>query len=112
MLICGAAPPDRSLCPACPSNTNDHVFGFIDDDPRKHGRRMFGITIFAASEISEVMAKYQITILLALPSIHQTRRRIEIIEQLSEHKVGVSVSSALCSWSATATPSSRTSIPC
>ena len=90
MLIYGAGAAGSQLMSGLSIERNDHVFGFIDDDPRKHGRRMFGIPIFAAGEISEVMAKYQITdILLALPSIHQARRQ-EIIRQLSEHKVRVS----------------------
>ena len=90
MLIYGAGAAGSQLMSGLSIERNDHVFGFIDDDPRKHGRRMFGIPIFAAGEISEVMAKYQISdILLALPSIHQARRQ-EIIRQLSEHKVRVS----------------------
>ena len=90
MLIYGAGAAGSQLMSGLSIERNDHVFGFIDDDPRKHGRRMFSIPIFAAGEISEVMAKYQISdILLALPSIHQARRQ-EIIRQLSEHKVRVS----------------------
>ena len=44
MLIYGASAAGSAMS-GLSIERNDHVFGFIDDDPRKHGRRMFGIPI-------------------------------------------------------------------
>ena len=89
MLIYGAGAAGSQLMSGLSIERNDHVFGFIDDDPRKHGRRMFGIPILPQAKSRSDGEISDHDILLALPSIHQARRQ-EIIRQLSEHKVRVS----------------------
>ena len=58
------------------------LIGFVDDDPRKVGRSVNGVTVFAASELEQVVERYKVTdMLLALPSASRSRRK-QIIDSL------------------------------
>ena len=58
------------------------LVGFVDDDPRKVGRSVNGVTVFSAAELERVVHQHRVTdMLLALPSASRTRRK-QIIDSL------------------------------
>ncbi len=66
-----------------------YIVGFIDDDPQLRHKTINGLTIYGIDEIDELINEYGVTdILLALPSIHQSRRN-EILNELRRFHVHV-----------------------
>lgn len=66
-----------------------YIVGFIDDDPQLRHKTINGLTIYGIDEINELINEYGVTdILLALPSIHQSRRN-EILNELRRFHVHV-----------------------
>ena len=90
MLIYGAGAAGTQLVSALSINPNDHIFGFVDDDKDKHGRRQLDRPIYDPEILARLIEKFQITdILLALPSATHERRRA-IVESLIGFNVRVS----------------------
>ena len=90
MLIYGAGAAGTQLLSALSINPNDHIFGFVDDDQDKHGRRQLDRPIYDPEILARLIEKFQITdILLALPSATHERRRA-IVESLIGFNVRVS----------------------
>ena len=90
MLIYGAGAAGTQLVSALSINPNDHIFGFVDDDKDKHGRRQLDRPIYDPEILARLIEKFQITdILLALPSATHERRRA-IVESLIGYNVRVS----------------------
>lgn len=90
MLIYGAGAAGTQLVSALSINPNDHIFGFVDDDKDKHGRRQLDRPIYDPAKLARLIEKFQITdILLALPSATHERRRA-IVESLIGYNVRVS----------------------
>ena len=90
MLIYGAGAAGTQLLSALSINPNDHIFGFVDDDKDKHGRRQLDRPIYDPEILARLIEKFQITdILLALPSATHERRRA-IVESLIGFNVRVS----------------------
>lgn len=61
------------------STANYEVLGFIDDDPRKHNARIYGVPVLGATEqIKEIAAENNVDeIIIAMPSAtHQQIRRV------------------------------------
>ncbi|MGC6411219.1 MAG: polysaccharide biosynthesis protein [Candidatus Puniceispirillaceae bacterium] len=90
MLIYGAGAAGSQLVSALSINPNDHIFGFLDDDSNKHGRRQLDRPIYDPAILARLVEKFQITdILLALPSATHERRR-NIVESLIGYNIRVS----------------------
>ncbi len=65
-----------------------YIVGYLDDDPNLHHKTINGLTIYSFAEIHMVVSKYGVTdILLALPSIQQSRRNeiLDVLRHLHLH---------------------------
>jgi FlaA1/EpsC-like NDP-sugar epimerase len=82
-LIYGAGSAGRQLASGLTISKETLVKGFIDDDPRLQGSTINGITVYPSEDMQKLIQKFSITVvLLALPSVTQTRRS-EIIASLN-----------------------------
>ncbi|MDN3987415.1 polysaccharide biosynthesis protein [Zwartia vadi] len=89
VIIYGAGGAGRQLASAMANSFEMRVVGFLDDDDRLHGNVLNGLPIYNPADLSEVLANVPVTdVLLALPSISR-RRRNDILEELSRHKLAV-----------------------
>jgi FlaA1/EpsC-like NDP-sugar epimerase len=89
VLIYGAGGAGRQLASAMANSFEMRVIGFLDDDDRLHGNVLNGLPIYNPADLSEVLANVAVTdVLLALPSVSR-RRRNDILEALSRHKLAV-----------------------
>jgi FlaA1/EpsC-like NDP-sugar epimerase len=83
VLIYGAGESGAQTAAAIGSARQFTLVGFVDDDPRKTGRSINGVTVFAPAKIADLVQRKDVTdILLALPSVSRARRN-EIIASLS-----------------------------
>jgi FlaA1/EpsC-like NDP-sugar epimerase len=81
-LIYGAGVVGRNLAIFLMNNSDIKVKAFVDDNPNLHGSFIYGIKVFGFSSLDNIISTFSITdILLAIPSISQTRRN-EIISSL------------------------------
>lgn len=88
-LIYGAGNSGRQLVSALADSYEIRVVGFLDDDERLHGHVLHGQPIFAPDELGALVESKGVThVLLAIPSAHR-RRRNDIIQALSQHRVAV-----------------------
>jgi FlaA1/EpsC-like NDP-sugar epimerase len=88
-LIYGAGTTGRQLAGALRQSNQMNVLGFLDDDSRLVGNALNGHPIFSASELEELIQKFNITdVLLALPSVNRKRRN-DIISYVRSCKVHV-----------------------
>ena len=82
-LIYGAGSSGRQLAIGLSNNNAIFVRGFIDDDLNLVGSAINGLPIYPSNSLANLIARYGITdILLAIPSVNQTRRK-EIIASLN-----------------------------
>lgn len=82
-LIYGAGSSGRQLATGLSNNNAIFVRGFIDDDPNLVGSAINGLPIYPGNSLENLIVRYGITdILLAIPSVNQTRRK-EIIASLN-----------------------------
>jgi len=89
VLIYGAGNAGRQLAAAMLNNPEMEVKGFLDDDPRLHGRVLNGKRIYNPNKINALAQRLNVTtVLLALPSTNR-RRRNQIIEGLIQAKISV-----------------------
>lgn len=83
ILIYGAGESGVQTAAAIGTARQFTLIGFVDDDPRKTGRTINGVTVYAPAQIADVVRRRAVTdILLALPSVPRARRN-EIIAGLS-----------------------------
>jgi FlaA1/EpsC-like NDP-sugar epimerase len=69
--------------------SNYYLIGYIDDDVYLRHKTINGLTVYGLDELEKLISKYGITnILLALPSIHNSRRA-EIINHLRSYHLHV-----------------------
>ena len=88
-LVYGSGKAGRQLVRAMQENTDISVKGFIDDDLSQQGCRIDGKLIYSPNDISKLILKKDISlILLALPSI-QKKQRTKIIRNLTKHKIAI-----------------------
>lgn len=87
-MIYGAGSAGRQLFQALAASET-RVRGFIDDDAALHGRVLLGRTIFAPSNIKDLVCQGMLSeLLLAIPSVSR-KRRAEIIARIGP--LGVTV---------------------
>jgi len=83
VLIYGAGESGVQTAAAIGNARQFTLVGFVDDDARKTGRSINGVTVHAPAKIADLVHKQAVTdILLALPSVTRARRN-EIIASLS-----------------------------
>ena len=87
--IYGAGSAGRQLASSL-SITNDFKAAvYLDDDEKKQGQYLNGIPVFAPSKLSQCIDNYGIShVFLAIPST-SNRRRKQIIQSLSKHRLTV-----------------------
>lgn len=70
-----------------PYLTGKRIIGFVDDDPLKQNKEMFGATVLGTrSQISEIVGQYCVSeIIIAMPSVNGTDVR-EIINECKKTK--------------------------
>ena len=89
LLIYGAGEAGVQTASALGVGRRFVLLGFIDDDARKVGRSINGVSILRTADVPEAVTRLGVTdILLAMPSLARARR-VEIIEQLRELPVHV-----------------------
>jgi len=82
-LIYGAGHSGTTLLNALRSDPRFRVVGFLDDDPRLHGRSVLNLSIQNPSTLPRLVDRHQISkVLLALPSVSRNRKRL-LVDQLT-----------------------------
>ena len=88
-LVYGSGKAGRQLVRAMQENTDISLKGFVDDDESQQGCKLDGKLIYSPNEISKLIIKKDISlILLALPSIPK-KQRSKIIRNLTKHKIAI-----------------------
>ena len=88
-LVYGAGKAGRQLVRAMQENTDISLKGFIDDDLSQQGCKIDGKLIYPPDDISKLILKKDISlILLALPSIPK-KQRTKIIRNLTKYKIAI-----------------------
>ena len=88
-LVYGAGKAGRQLVRAMQENTDISLKGFIDDDLSQKGCKIDGKLIYSPNDISKLILKKDISlILLALPSIPK-KQRTKIIRNLTKYKIAI-----------------------
>jgi FlaA1/EpsC-like NDP-sugar epimerase len=94
VMIYGAGTAGRQLFHAL-SNSELRVVGFIEDDPKFHGRVLLGCPIHSPRAIERLVRQHRVTdILLALPSASR-RRRKQIADKIRQLGIAVNTMPAL-----------------
>ena len=89
VLIYGAGTTGRQLAVLLKHAYRYRIRGFIDDNAKLHGTSLLGNKIFSPNDISKLVQKYNIkVILLAIPSASRSERKT-IIDSLIPLKVKV-----------------------
>ena len=89
VLIYGAGPAGIQLASALVANSAVRVVGFIDDDWAFHGRDLFGIRVYAPSELEALIGALGVgEIILSAPAMPAARRE-ELYRMLSAHPVKI-----------------------
>jgi FlaA1/EpsC-like NDP-sugar epimerase len=82
-LIYGAGDSGTNLLNALRADHRFRIVGFLDDEPRLHGRSVLNLTIHNPSNLPRLVDRHQISkVLLALPSLSRTRKRL-LVDQLT-----------------------------
>lgn len=78
---------------------NAQIVGFIDDDKKKQGKRLNGLTIYGSNEITQqfITNKKITRIIIAMQAIKQARL-IEIVAQLATLSVNVKIVPPAKTW--------------
>ncbi|MCG8345902.1 MAG: polysaccharide biosynthesis protein [Chlorobiales bacterium] len=89
LLIYGVGSAGIQLAIAIEEGAQSFLVGFIDDDPKFHGRLVKGLRVFSFEEVPGVIEKAMVTdILLAIPSAAPSRRK-EILRALQPFHVHI-----------------------
>lgn len=84
VIIYGAGSSGRQLNSSLQYGNEYRAVAFVDDNPVLHNVMLQGLTVFSASELPQIIARFGARkLLLAMPSMPRQRRR-EIVEGLSE----------------------------
>jgi FlaA1/EpsC-like NDP-sugar epimerase len=82
-LIYGAGSTGSSLAQALRSSPQVRLVGFVDDDPRLHGRTIQTLTIASPPSLPGLIERHRVRqVLLALPSIGRSRKR-QLVDELT-----------------------------
>lgn len=82
VIIYGAGSSGRQLHTSMQLGNEYRAVAFVDDNPAMHHAMLHGLTVFAASELPQLVARFGARkLLLAMPSISRQRRR-DIVESL------------------------------
>lgn len=78
---------------------NSQICGFIDDDPRKHNKRINGVRVYNPKDVTQefINAKKITRIIIAMQFIKQARL-IEIVAQLTKLSVKVKIVPPTRTW--------------
>jgi FlaA1/EpsC-like NDP-sugar epimerase len=88
-LIYGAGASGAQIGSSLQRSGQYYLVGYLDDDPQLRHKNINGLTIYGIDEIDVLINEFGVTdILLALPSIHQSRRN-EILSELRRFHVHV-----------------------
>lgn len=89
VLIYGAGNAGQQLAASIQSEPAMRLHGFVDDDNRLNGQKLDGNKVFWSGQVRSLIEKYGITdILLALPNISRTKRRM-IVDEFKGFKVHI-----------------------
>lgn len=89
VLVYGAGETGRQLVVALEDSSKFRVFGFLDDNKLIQNKMLLGRIIYSPLAIKKLIQNHNISlVLLALPKMKR-RKRNEIIEYLSKHKLNV-----------------------
>ncbi|OUR64373.1 polysaccharide biosynthesis protein [Methylophaga sp. 42_25_T18] len=95
VLIYGAGASGAQLANSLQMGSQLRPVAFIDDEPGLHRQLINGLSVYAQSQLTTLIAKFDVhEVLLALPSITRSRRQ-EIIRQLEPFPVHVRTLPAL-----------------
>ena len=88
LLIYGAGSAGAQTAAGIAAISQSQLLGFVDDDPKKIGRSINGLHVYAPKQLPDLVYKQRVTdILLAIPSVTRKRRHqiIESVRQLPVH---------------------------
>ncbi|MDY7577629.1 nucleoside-diphosphate sugar epimerase/dehydratase [Herbaspirillum sp. RTI4] len=89
LLIYGAGSAGVQIAEALTKRNNVILIGFLDDDPRLHGKTINDQRVYSPHSVAKIIALNAVTdVLLALPSINRSRRR-EILADIKKHHVHI-----------------------
>jgi len=89
LLIYGVGSAGIQLASAIEQTTRHLLVGFIDDDPKLHGRMVKGLKVFSFGQVARLVEQATVTdILLAIPSASRSRRN-QILQALQPFPVHV-----------------------
>jgi FlaA1/EpsC-like NDP-sugar epimerase len=89
VLIYGAGEAGVMLANALRRQNSRSLVGFLDDSLALQGRDVSGLRVFAANEMVDLVAQHGVReVILSIPSLG-SRRRQEIIAELSQHGVKI-----------------------
>lgn len=89
VIIYGAGAAGAQLAVSLAGSDDFLPVAFIDDDPGLIGKKVEGLTVHAASDVGDLIAKSKAArILLAIPGTTRRRRR-QVLERLAEFPVRV-----------------------
>jgi len=88
-LIYGAGVSGAQIGGSLQRSGQYYLVGYLDDDPQLRHKTINGLTIYSIDEVDVLINEFGVTdILLALPSIHQSRRN-EILSNLRRFHVHI-----------------------
>jgi FlaA1/EpsC-like NDP-sugar epimerase len=89
VLIYGAGAAGVQIANEISRNSMFSIAGFIDDDKQLHGRTITGKTIFSLAEVSDILERGDVDlVLIAIPSACRQRRN-SIIEKFRKYPVRI-----------------------
>lgn len=89
VIIYGAGRAGAQLVAALGDGDDYLPVALLDDDPKMHGKHIYGLTVYSPSRLMELVEKKGATgVLLAIPSASRRRRR-QVLRRLSEMPVHV-----------------------
>jgi FlaA1/EpsC-like NDP-sugar epimerase len=89
VLIYGAGDAGIQLAMSLAHSMEYQVFGFIDDDKKNQGLKIFGYTVYTFDEVKNKLSEMKIhQILLAIPSLNH-KTRLTILNKLSKLDIKV-----------------------
>ena len=91
VIIYGAGSAGVQLATALEKSAEYHVHAFVDDDPTLWGRNIKGISVYAETELSELILLANASqVLVAIPSLSNQQRKT-LLNHLAKYPVKVKV---------------------
>ncbi|MDE1942687.1 MAG: polysaccharide biosynthesis protein [Betaproteobacteria bacterium] len=95
VLIYGAGDAGWQLAAALRQGREYFPAGFLDDDPALHGKDVGGLRVYAPSQLSSLIGRFDIRdVIVTLPQASSARRR-DVVAFLERHAVRVRILPAL-----------------